>query len=256
MKNNLLTIGDISKRTGCSIKSLRYYDSIGILKPAYVDKETNYRYYTFEQTRIVEIIQLCIMLDIKLKDVNKLTMKEDNTLDYSNLIKHGKKITTEKILDLQNTLIILDNLQDEIERMNSYGNEERKEFYLPAKYYYTQPLFETEINDNYFKLLNKVFTDALNQNLFLKNDYGTIISLVDNKLQKFVAVEVDEKHQESENVITIKKGSFLCQKTNEFDLNKIIHLFSNIQSSAKTIIITQGYSYDFSSPYFEAKCSL
>ena len=37
MKSNLLTIGEISKRTASSIKSLRYYDSIGLLKPVYID---------------------------------------------------------------------------------------------------------------------------------------------------------------------------------------------------------------------------
>ena len=88
MKKNLLTIGDISKKTGCSIKSLRYYDSIGLLKPIYVDPNTNYRYYNFEQTKIVEIIQLCIFLDIPLKDVKELTIKDDNTMDYSNLIEY------------------------------------------------------------------------------------------------------------------------------------------------------------------------
>ena len=33
MKSKLLTIGELSKRTGCSIKALRYYDLIGLLKP-------------------------------------------------------------------------------------------------------------------------------------------------------------------------------------------------------------------------------
>ena len=44
MKNKLLTIGELSKRTGCSIKALRYYDSIRLLKPIYVDPSSNYKY--------------------------------------------------------------------------------------------------------------------------------------------------------------------------------------------------------------------
>ena len=39
-KKHLLTIGNISKQTGVHIKSLRYYDKIGILPPAHVDRET------------------------------------------------------------------------------------------------------------------------------------------------------------------------------------------------------------------------
>ncbi|MCL2222593.1 MAG: MerR family DNA-binding transcriptional regulator, partial [Oscillospiraceae bacterium] len=49
-KSGLLSIGDISKFTGVSIKALRYYERIGILKPAYVDPDSLYRYYNFNQT--------------------------------------------------------------------------------------------------------------------------------------------------------------------------------------------------------------
>lgn len=256
MKNNFLTIGDISKRTGCSIKSLRYYDSIGILKPAYVDPNTNYRYYTFEQTRIVEIIQLCIMLDINLKDLKKLIIKNDNTMNYSALIEYGRRITNEKILKLKQNLYLLDDLQSEIERLNSYDNEETKEFYINEKYYYVLPLFEDEMNDSYYKIQNTLFTDAITQNLILKNDYGIVMNIENDIIKKFVAAEVDEKHKDLENVITISCGKFLCKKTNEFNLIKIADMFSDINSNFKTIIVNPGYSYDFSSPYFEVKCSL
>lgn len=113
MKKNLLTIGDVSRKTGCSIKSLRYYDSIGVLKPAYVDPETGYRYYNFEQTRMVEIIQICINLGIPLKDVKELAIKDNNEMNYSDLIEYGRKITKEKIVNLQHSLNFLDSLQKE-----------------------------------------------------------------------------------------------------------------------------------------------
>ena len=38
------TIGEISKMKGVGIKSLRYYDKVGVLKPAYINQETGYRY--------------------------------------------------------------------------------------------------------------------------------------------------------------------------------------------------------------------
>ena len=256
MKKNLLTIGEISKKTGCSVKSLRYYDSIGLLEPAYVDADTNYRYYTFEQTRIVDIIQICILLDIPLKDVKKLIMKDDNTMDYSNLIEYGRKITEEKILRLKYNLDLLDNLQEEIERLDSYDSDEEKSFHIHEKYYYILPLFEDDINDNYDKQLNYLFTNAIKHNILFKHDYGVIINIKNNEINKFVALEIDKKHCNLENVIKINEGDFLCKKTNEFNLVKICNMFDYIKSLNKTIIITPGYSYDFSCPYFEVKCSL
>lgn len=100
MKSNLLTIGELSKRTGCSIKALRYYDSIELLKPIYVDPSSNYRYYSFEQTRMVELIQICINLSIPLKEVKDLVFKDDNKIDYIQLIEYGKKLQKKKYLVL------------------------------------------------------------------------------------------------------------------------------------------------------------
>lgn len=177
-------------------------------------------------------------------------------MDYSDLIEYGRKITNEKILNLKKNLVFLDNLQSEIKRINSYNNEEEKEFYIKKKYYYALPLFEDEMNDNYYTLLNTLFTESINQGLLLKNDYGIVININDNKFEKFVVVEVDKKHKNLENVINISDGQFLCKKTSEFNLIKITNMFSDIKSNSKTIIITPAYSYDFSNPYFEVKCSL
>jgi DNA-binding transcriptional MerR regulator len=64
-----LSIGKVAKRKGVSIKSLRYYDEIGILKPAYVNQATNYRYYKEEQLFLIDAITLCIELGIPLKNL-------------------------------------------------------------------------------------------------------------------------------------------------------------------------------------------
>ena len=79
---------------------------------------------------------------------------------------------------------------------------------------------------------------------------------LDNVVTKYIACEVDKKHSNMENVIKIPDNNFLCKKTNEFNFDKICDMFSHINSSDKTIIISPGYSYDFSSPYFEVKCTL
>ena len=38
-------IGKFSKITKTTIKTLRYYDEVDLLKPAYIDLENKYRYY-------------------------------------------------------------------------------------------------------------------------------------------------------------------------------------------------------------------
>jgi DNA-binding transcriptional MerR regulator len=55
----MFRIGDFSKLTRVSIKMLRHYDDIGLLKPVRVDLATNYRYYSADQLpRLNRIIAL------------------------------------------------------------------------------------------------------------------------------------------------------------------------------------------------------
>jgi DNA-binding transcriptional MerR regulator len=42
----MFRIGDFSKLSQVSVKALRFYDEVGVLKPTYVDRDTGYRYYS------------------------------------------------------------------------------------------------------------------------------------------------------------------------------------------------------------------
>lgn len=63
----MFRIGEFSKIAQVSGRLLRYYDEIGLLKPQYIDKWTNYRYYTADQlsrlNRILALKELGLSLD-------------------------------------------------------------------------------------------------------------------------------------------------------------------------------------------------
>jgi DNA-binding transcriptional MerR regulator len=42
-------IGDFSKLSRVTVKTLRYYDEVGLLRPVEVDPFTGYRYYALDQ---------------------------------------------------------------------------------------------------------------------------------------------------------------------------------------------------------------
>jgi DNA-binding transcriptional MerR regulator len=42
----MFRIGNFSRLTRVSVKALRFYDEVGLLKPTYVDRDTGYRYYS------------------------------------------------------------------------------------------------------------------------------------------------------------------------------------------------------------------
>jgi len=50
---DLLPIGKMAALNHTSVQTLRYYDKIDLLKPLYVNQDTNYRYYDIKQSAIL-----------------------------------------------------------------------------------------------------------------------------------------------------------------------------------------------------------
>ena len=65
----LIKIGEFSKINHISIPTLRLYDELGILKPIYVDKESNYRYYSINQNARLDMIQYMKELNMSLSEI-------------------------------------------------------------------------------------------------------------------------------------------------------------------------------------------
>lgn len=63
----MLKIGDFSKLGHVTVKTLRYYGRMGLLKPTFIDRFTSYRYYSLEQlprlNRILALKDLGFSLD-------------------------------------------------------------------------------------------------------------------------------------------------------------------------------------------------
>ncbi len=55
----MFSIGDFAKHGRVSVRMLRHYDAIGLLRPAHVDPYSSYRSYTAEQlARLNRVIAL------------------------------------------------------------------------------------------------------------------------------------------------------------------------------------------------------
>ncbi|MCK2220986.1 MerR family transcriptional regulator [Actinomadura sp. ATCC 31491] len=66
MDGDLLPIGQFARLSRLSVKQLRHYDELGLLRPAYVDAASGYRYYRREQARQALSIGLLRSLDVPL----------------------------------------------------------------------------------------------------------------------------------------------------------------------------------------------
>mgnify|MGYP000344849793 FL=1 len=68
----MFKIGEFSRLAQVPIKTLRYYDEVGLLKPAQVDKFTDYRYYRAEQLARLNRILAFKDLGFTLEEVARL----------------------------------------------------------------------------------------------------------------------------------------------------------------------------------------
>ena len=74
----LYKIGEFADKVNTSIRTLRYYDEIDLLKPAQIDLFTNYRYYSENQIDDFNVIKA-------LKDVGfSLDEIRDNFNHFNN----------------------------------------------------------------------------------------------------------------------------------------------------------------------------
>lgn len=97
------TISEFAKLRNININSLRYYEKIGVLKPAYVDEKTGYRYYSPDQLPILDVILLCIDFGMPLKDLTRY-MHDGEFILNKELFETGKQIAEARIAALQTEL--------------------------------------------------------------------------------------------------------------------------------------------------------
>ena len=84
-----LAIGDFSRATHLTVKTLRHYHQSGLLEPAQIDVRTGYRRYSTEQIQIAQIIRRFRELDMPLNEIRAVLSAPDlqkrNELIYAHL---------------------------------------------------------------------------------------------------------------------------------------------------------------------------
>lgn len=97
---NYYSIGKVSALCNVPIKTLRYYDKIGLLVPEYRKSGSNYRYYTQDQILTLFIIRKLKHLGIPLKDISEIVCGRDGMVMERCI--HERLLEIKKMIDLLN----------------------------------------------------------------------------------------------------------------------------------------------------------
>lgn len=72
----MLKIGEFSRLSQVTVKTLHHYDDLGLLKPVEIDPVTNYRYYVLEQLPRVHRIMALKELGLSLEQIGQMLDEE------------------------------------------------------------------------------------------------------------------------------------------------------------------------------------
>lgn len=100
-REDLFSIGDVSKMFGLSPGTLRHYETLGLVSPEYTDAETGYRYYSVRQFEPLNTIRYLRMLDMPLPEIRDFFKNKDVGVIREKLLNQREE-TVKKIRELEN----------------------------------------------------------------------------------------------------------------------------------------------------------
>lgn len=139
MEEDWISIGKMAQSNHVSIATLRLYDEMNLLKPIYIDRDTNYRYYRIEQNSRLDLIAYMKDLGMSLKEIQKILAKE-NIDEIEEILSRKKEQIYQELRKLKTRLQSID---DSIKKIEQYRNSPRTGIcsleYISQRYFYGIP---------------------------------------------------------------------------------------------------------------------
>ncbi len=104
----MLKIGEFSKLSRISVRMLRHYDEIGLLKPAQIDRFTDYRYYREDQLPTAGRIAALKEMGFSLADIARMLAVYDDRERMERFFSARRKELEALSKDTERKLTLLD----------------------------------------------------------------------------------------------------------------------------------------------------
>ncbi|ASA20534.1 MerR family transcriptional regulator [Paenibacillus donghaensis] len=120
----MFKISEFSRLSKVSLKALRYYDHIGMLKPRTVDQDTGYRYYSADQILELNRIFMYKELGFTLPQIIEL-LNEDITLEQIRGMFNLKRSEIQQVIDTEQAK--LTRIKERMQLIEKEGCVEREQ---------------------------------------------------------------------------------------------------------------------------------
>ena len=88
---DMFSIGEFSKITGLTVKTLRFYHEQGLLAPSAVDDQTGYRYYDAGKIELARVIAQLRELEFSLPEIAEILSKVGDEQDLVGYLERQKQ---------------------------------------------------------------------------------------------------------------------------------------------------------------------
>lgn len=261
-KKQFFTIGEMARQTGVNFNSLRYYEKLGILPPAWTDPENGYRYYSFTQLHIVEAIVLCRHLNIPLSRFRDFINPEKGTLHYDRLVEEGIARAEEQIQTLQQKIRFLRLMETDYHRAEYIlkKNHAVSCFFPPLTLWLT-PYDGDEKGPSYSRILKKSMKEIEKAGLKVGLVYGLVYLSKTNRTSFFMEIDDSSGSAESHSqVLSLPSSWYRCMVQKQSAIKEAPRLFSDLfdKSYDKIIFESELFTGDFRyhEPLYEVDCIL
>lgn len=105
----MLKIGNFSKLSRISIRMLRHYEEIGILRPEFVDEFTGYRYYSESQLPTAGMIQALKNMGFGLSMIKEILSKYEDVSEMERFLLVKRKELEEAVVEIRQKKQFLDS---------------------------------------------------------------------------------------------------------------------------------------------------
>ncbi len=158
-----MLIKEFAELTGVSVRTLHYYDEIGLLKPAHIDEYTGYRYYDENSLLRMQEILFYRELDFSLKNISEILSSPNYSKEKA--LAKQKKLLILKKERLERLISAIDRATKGENVMKAFDNSEFEKYKSEAQEKWGKTDAYKEYADktkNYSKNNWQNMTDGLN----------------------------------------------------------------------------------------------
>lgn len=129
----MLRIGEFARRAGVTVKTLRHYARLGLLRPAWVDRFSGYRFYTSDQLPRLERIRQMQELGFSLEQIKSMLDHESNAALFCELLTRKRLEVIQRLRLEENRLARVESHLAEAQKQTPAWGDSVKEKMMDVK---------------------------------------------------------------------------------------------------------------------------